>query len=385
MGSTRRRFGIGIALVSVIPLLAVLCITMAGTEEPSPFSPLYLLVIGLIVLVAAIGFTLLWEHPLHLRRIKDTMRQLAAPTPQAVGPAAEEAGDDMAEIERYMDMIVERLRDSANAAEAERQRLQQQILRTQKVESISIMATAISHDFNNHLAAILGNASIVLNALPEAAPGREHVRHIELTALKAFEFTNLIHIYTGQEQLTADVVNLSTMVTQMDNLLKLATPRGATVECHLDPALPSFVGDASDIRLVILNLFTNAAEALPDGKGTITVTTGCMHCDRAYLKDAFLDENRPEGRHVFIEVADTGEGIGEDVREKMFDPFFSTKIRGRGLGLAVVLGVARSHGGSVKVTSEPGKGSTFRVLIPCVGTGVQNGAQNRLADASPLG
>jgi signal transduction histidine kinase len=115
-----------------------------------------------------------------------------------------------------------------------------------------------------------------------------------------------------------------------------------------------------------MNLFANAAESIENGEGHVVITTGTMDCTRDYLKSAYLDENLREGKYVFLEVSDNGCGITDEVKARMFDPFFTAKIRGRGLGLSVVLGVVRSHDGAIKIDSTPGKGSTFRVLFPAV-------------------
>ncbi|MFO0949016.1 MAG: ATP-binding protein, partial [Planctomycetota bacterium] len=130
------------------------------------------------------------------------------------------------------------------------------------------------------------------------------------------------------------------------------------------PHLPLVEADATQIRQVIMNLITNASDAVGDSGGTITVRTGVMHLDRDYLTETYLDDDLPEGSYVFVEVTDSGIGMDKETVSKIFDPFFTTKFTGRGLGLAAVLGIVRGHQGAIKVYSEPGRGSTFKVLLP---------------------
>jgi CheY-like chemotaxis protein len=122
--------------------------------------------------------------------------------------------------------------------------------------------------------------------------------------------------------------------------------------------------DATQMRQIIMNLVINASEAIGDKSGVIAITTGCMDCDRSYLKDVWLDENLKDGLYVYLEVADSGCGMDKDTLAKLFDPFFTTKFTGRGLGMAAVLGIVRGHKGAIKVYSEPKKGTTFKILLP---------------------
>ena len=149
----------------------------------------------------------------------------------------------------------------------------------------------------------------------------------------------------------------------MADPLKAAVPAGITFEYHLPDGLPPVTVDREQVRVAVSHLALNAAESYAEGKGTVVVTTGLMDCDRRYLSQTFLDTSLPEDKYVYIEVLDHGDGITPETQFRMFDPFFSTKIRGRGLGLSIVLGVARAHFAGIKIDSEPGKGSTFRLLF----------------------
>jgi len=151
----------------------------------------------------------------------------------------------------------------------------------------------------------------------------------------------------------------------MGQLLSVSTSKKARVTQTFAPDLPSVMADATQIRQVVMNLITNASEAIDDREGTITLRTGSLSCDRDYFADAIGDRGRHvPGPYVFLEVSDTGVGMNAETLARIFDPFFSTKFAGRGLGLAAVLGIVRGHKGALKVSSEPGKGTTFRVLLP---------------------
>ncbi|NIA22332.1 MAG: response regulator, partial [Anaerolineaceae bacterium] len=146
--------------------------------------------------------------------------------------------------------------------------------------------------------------------------------------------------------------------------------------------LPAIEGDATQIRQVIMNLITNASEAIGQASGIISITTGAMQIDRRYLREVYLDENLPEGLYVTLEVADTGCGMEAETRARLFDPFFTTKFAGRGLGMAAVLGIVRGHHGAIKVYSEPGQGTTMKVLLPAVAAETAAAAKQADADGS---
>jgi CheY-like chemotaxis protein len=162
-------------------------------------------------------------------------------------------------------------------------------------------------------------------------------------------------------------------------MLEISVSKKATLRYFFAEDLPPVEADATQMRQVIVTLITNASEALGDESGVISVSTGCMECERADLAASYLDDNLPEGRYVYLEVSDTGCGMDAEMQTKIFDPFFTTKFLGRGLGLAAVLGIVRGHKGAIKVSSEPGRGTTFKILLPAMewasGDWVQNAEQ----------
>lgn len=170
--------------------------------------------------------------------------------------------------------------------------------------------------------------------------------------------------YSGKSKFLIQPFNLSRLVGEMVHLLKMSISKKASLRTRLNDKLPAIEGDAVQIGQVVMNLITNASEALGDKAGEIIVSTGVMDADRAYLSESFLDEHLPEGRYIYLEVTDTGCGMDKETRNRIFDPFFTTKFTGRGLGLAVVLGIVRGHKGAIRLYSEPGHGTAFKVLFP---------------------
>jgi len=246
----------------------------------------------------------------------------------------------------------------------ERRRLDLQMQHAQKLESLGVLAGGIAHDFNNLLVAILGNAGLALMELPPESPARQTVQSIETAAQRAAELTRQMLAYSGKGRFIIEPLNLSRLVEEMAHLLEVSVAKTARLTYQFAADLPPIEGDATQVRQVIMNLILNASDAIGDKSGAILVRTGMVHADRAYLANAYVDADLPEGDYVFLEVADTGSGMDEETRMRIFDPFFTTKFTGRGLGLAAVLGIVRGHGGAIKLVSEPARGTTFTVLFP---------------------
>jgi PAS domain S-box-containing protein len=246
----------------------------------------------------------------------------------------------------------------------EQRALEVRIQQNQKLESLGLLAGGIAHDFNNLLVGILGNTNVALSDLPPDSPTRAILADAEKAALHAADLCKQLLAYAGKGKFVLRPIDLNEIVSGMSQLLELGKSRQVTLRLILGEQLPAIEADPTQLRQVVMNLIINAAEAIGDRAGLITVTTGTMTCDQAYLTESNLDESLPPGEYVFVEVSDTGCGMSDEVRGSIFDPFFSTKFTGRGLGLAAVLGIVRSHRGAIKVDSEPGRGSTFRVLFP---------------------
>jgi len=252
-------------------------------------------------------------------------------------------------------------------AEEEQRQLEAQILQTAKLEGLGVLAGGIAHDFNNLLMGILGYAEIALLNLDPGSPMRRNIEHIETAARRATELTGQLLAYSGKGKFVIEPFDLAKVVKEMTPLLEVSTAKRAVIDYHFDERLPIMEGDVTQIRQIIMNLITNAAEAIGDKRGIVSVSVGAMECDRACLSEMGFEQRLPPGTYVYLEVSDTGCGMDQETISRVFDPFFTTKFTGRGLGLAAVLGIVRGHHGAVKVSSEPGRGSTFKILFPASG------------------
>lgn len=252
-------------------------------------------------------------------------------------------------------------------AEEERQRFQAQLQHTQKLESLGVLAGGIAHDFNNLLVAVMGNADLALLDLPESAPARQSVEGVQTAARRASELCRQLLAYSGKGRFVVEPLDLSRMVAEMSQLLHVFISKKALLRFDLASSLPCIEGDASQLRQVIMNLLTNASEAIGDREGSILVRTGVLECHPEDLREIFGAEDLPGGRYVFLEIGDNGCGMDAETCSRIFDPFFTTKFAGRGLGLAAVQGIVRGHRGAIKVYSEPQDGTSFKLLFPACG------------------
>jgi len=249
-------------------------------------------------------------------------------------------------------------------SEAERLKLEQQLLHAQKLESLGVLAGGIAHDFNNLLMAILGNADLALRRLNPESPAVENLQNIEKASAQAADLAKQMLAYSGKGKFVVESLQLNRLLEEMLHMLQVSISKNAVLRVNLTPTLPTIEADATQIRQIIMNLVINASEAIGEKSGVIAITTGCMDCDKEYLNNVWLENNLTDGLYVYLEVADTGCGMDKKTLDKLFDPFFSTKFTGRGLGMSAVLGIVRGHKGAIKVYSELGKGSTFKILLP---------------------
>ncbi|RPI76783.1 MAG: PAS domain-containing sensor histidine kinase, partial [Desulfobacteraceae bacterium] len=249
-------------------------------------------------------------------------------------------------------------------AEEERRRLDAQMLQTQKLESLGVLAGGIAHDFNNMLMVVMGNADLALQDLSEYSPARSTLAEIVKTASRASELCKQMLTYSGKSSSVMKTMNLSEAVEEMSRMIEFSISKKAVLHYYLSKNLPAIKADATQVRQIILNLIINASEALGDKGGSISVRTELMECDQSFLLKEQLLDDLLEGFYVYLEVRDTGCGMDRATLEKIFDPFFSTKFTGRGLGLSTVQGIVRNHGGAIKVYSEAGKGSIFKIFFP---------------------
>ena len=301
------------------------------------------------------------EHERMARQIRALNAQLESQV------AAQTA--DLSEAQRLAKELVEREQDARRAAEAS----EAQSRHVQKLESIGVLAGGIAHDFNNLLHVVLGNADIALSNLTTGSPAREPLEEVVRATLRAADLTRQLLAYSGKGAFVVRHLDLSTEVREMATLLRTSISKQATLAWELASDLPAISADPTQIRQVVMNLITNASDALGESGGTITLSTGVADLEeleqQRFGRPPHGEDpaERDHGPLVYLEIGDTGQGMSPDTLSRIFDPFFSTKFSGRGLGLAAVMGIVRSHHGLIRIRTELGKGTAFRVLFPAVG------------------
>ena len=254
---------------------------------------------------------------------------------------------------------------SARKATTERLALERKLQESQKLESLGVLAGGIAHDFNNLLSGVLGNASLARMDLPAESPVQPFLEQIEFAAKRAADLCRQMLAYSGKGRFVVQRLDLNALIEETARLLQVSISKRAVLKFSLAEALPAVLGDATQLRQVVMNLVINASEAVGDKSGFISITTGLTRADRGYLAGTFSAPDLPDGDYIYLEIADNGGGMPPEVQARIFDPFFTTKFTGRGLGLAAVLGIIRGHKGALKVFSEAGWGTTFKILLPC--------------------
>ena len=247
--------------------------------------------------------------------------------------------------------------------EAERYAFERRVQEQQKNESLMVLAGGVAHDFNNLLTGILGNADLLAMQSPPDSDERRAAEAIVIGAQRAADLVSKMLAYSGGGRVVAEHVDLDELVKEMVDLLAASVARHCTLIYNSPGPLPLVETDPTQIRQVVLNLIVNAAEAV-DEQGLITVETGRETLDRDALRKMTFGNDLPQGPYVFIDVVDNGVGMSEHTMARMFDPFYSTKDTGRGLGMAAVRGIVRSHKAALRVTSAERQGTRFRVWFP---------------------
>lgn len=267
-------------------------------------------------------------------------------------------------------------------AEKNRLELERKMLEVQKLESLGVLAGGIAHDFNNILVGVLANAGLAKQELePQQPLVYKTIEQIELAARRAADLTRQMLAYSGRGRLVVQPLNLNALFQDLFELLHASLSKNIEVQYQLGQNLPLLEGDATQLGQVIMNLLINASEAIGavdkvNGNnskgGRIQVSTGCVWADRNYLNSTYTaSTDLPEGNYVYFEVTDNGCGMTAETLSRIFEPFFTTKFTGRGLGLAAVLGIVRSHCGALKVNSTPGQGTVMRVMFPALATSAE--------------
>ena len=248
------------------------------------------------------------------------------------------------------------IEDQRRAGEVLRQR--------QKLESVGLLAGGIAHDFNNLLVGIMGGASFALDSLNEDHPMYPVLEIVFRSSERAAHLTRQLLAYSGKAQGFAEQVDISRVARETGEILQHSIPNTIALAVDAAKDIPLIETDPGQMEQLIVNLAMNGAEAIDGSAGFIRIRTAEESIAGVDGHSNTLGYQLPPGQYVLIEVSDSGAGMDERTQAQIFDPFFTTKFTGRGLGLAAVQGIVRSLEGGIEVSSAPGKGSNFRVLLP---------------------
>ena len=249
-------------------------------------------------------------------------------------------------------------------SDEERARVESQMQQAQKLESLGVLAGGIAHDFNNLLVGILGNASLALLDLEPGSEAVQSIAAIEQSAQRAAELTRQLLAYAGKGRYVVETADATAVISEMTSLMRSAISRNASLQMDLATSLPSIDVDVNQFRQVVMNLVTNASDALDSKPGLISIRTGRQEITRDDLASCAPGSDAKTGAFTYVEVHDNGTGMDDATRHRIFEPFFSTKFTGRGLGLAATMGIMRSHHGAICVLSEVGSGTSIKLLFP---------------------
>jgi signal transduction histidine kinase len=240
---------------------------------------------------------------------------------------------------------------------------------TQHHEALGVLAGGIAHDFNNLLTTMLGYTDLARSVLPDQSSVQPYLAEVLVAGHRAADLTRQVLDFAGKGHYVLRSVALSELVEQMGPLLATVVSPRAALQLELSSAVPPIQADPSQIRQIVLNLLTNASEALGEQDGTVVVRTDVIDLDAPRQGSLPCGADLPAGRYALLEVADTGKGMDQATLSRAFEPFFTTKFTGRGMGLAAVLGIVRSLNGTIQVSSMPGQGASFQVLLPAAQAG----------------
>ena len=251
---------------------------------------------------------------------------------------------------------------SQRQAENQRSLIEAQMRRTQKLEALGTLAGGIAHDFNNLLQGILGNASMLCYTLEKDSTQYTKAERIQAAAERSADLCSQMLDYAGIKPVGHELLKINEVISDISILLESSLPKGVVLVTDFTKNLPRLMGDRSQIRQVIMNLIINAAESI-EGVGQVQISTDFVFMSKEQFEYNLLEESPEEGNYLLFEVSDTGSGIDPATLTRIFDPFFSTKKTGRGLGLAAVLGIIKGHSGAIMVDSNPGIGTKFSVYL----------------------
>lgn len=248
--------------------------------------------------------------------------------------------------------------------ELRNQEFDRQFLETQKLESLGVLAGGIAHDFNNILTVIQGHADLASILIPGDSSGRSSLRQITSAVRQAGDLCAQMLAYSGKGNFLIEPIDLHALLGDLQQLLRTSISKKTQLDLDLQGQVGRFSGDATQIRQVILNLVLNASEAMEETGGRIVIGAGTREFSRPELVTDFHAETLEPGTFTFLRVVDEGPGMDAQTRERVFEPFFTTRFTGRGLGLSAVLGIVRSHRGALRLETAPGRGAAFTLIFP---------------------
>ncbi len=251
-----------------------------------------------------------------------------------------------------------------NQAEQQARQMESSLRQAQRMESLGLLAGGIAHDFNNLLVGVLGSIDLAMFGLPPGHGACEELEHAQDAATQCAELCRQLLAYSGKGHFVIESFSLPALVEEMSRLLKASIRKSHTIVRKVDEEVPYVAGDVVQFRQILMNLITNASEAMGEAVGEISISIAAIDATPEQLVGAYGGEDLQPGVYVSLEVSDTGRGMTRETVERIFDPFYTTKFTGHGLGLAAVVGIVRGHGGGIWVDSEPGQGTTFRLLFP---------------------
>ncbi len=259
--------------------------------------------------------------------------------------------------------VVRNIEDRIKALD-EKSALEKQMFQAQKLESLGLLSGSVAHDFNNLLTTILGNAVLIQKSLPDGASSQAQLEHLINATQRASALCRQLLAYSGKGSFVVEALSLRDAVEDITRILEVSIPKNIQLNLRFDPHLPYVLADATQIRQVVMNLITNSVEAIGDRPGLITLSAKAESFSRDELKDFHGDSNLSSGSFACLEITDNGSGMDSETISRVFEPFFSTKFTGRGLGMAAVFGIIKGHQGAIKINSEPGRGTQVMVLFP---------------------
>jgi len=273
---------------------------------------------------------------------------------------ADEAGRPVGLMAWFADRT-ERVR-----AEEDRLEIERRLLHSQKLESLGVLAGGIAHDFNNLLMAVLGNLDLAVQQISPASSAVPSIEQAIQATRRATDLTRQMLAYSGRGRFVVMQLDLGELLRENSDLFRASIARTVVLDFVAPADRAVMAGDPGQIQQVVMNLITNASDAIGDRPGRIRLESGIIDCSAEHLAQSRLEERPPAGRFAYLLVSDNGQGMDEATQQRLFDPFFTTKFTGRGLGMSAVLGIVRGHKGAIIIDSAPGVGTTVRVLFPAI-------------------